>query len=69
LLWEGEGEAGEAALARLVDRAVEGTLAALAQLIKASKVVMELVLVVVEPVLLRQILVIVALVEPENIIP
>ena len=69
MLWEGEGEAGEAALARLVERAVEGTLAALAQLIKASKVVMELVLVVVEPVLLRQILVIVALVEPENIIP
>ena len=61
--------AAVAALVRLVGRAVAGILAALAQLIKASKAVMELVLAAAEPVLLRQILVIVALVEPENLIP
>jgi hypothetical protein len=62
------GAAG-AALAEQVGQAVEVTLAALVWMAKASKAAMELVLVVAEPVLLRQILVIVVLVELENIIP
>jgi hypothetical protein len=69
LLWEGEVAAVVVALVRLVGRAVAGILAVPAQLIKASKAAMELVLEAAEPVLLRQILVLVVPVELENIIP